>query len=415
MLTRIFYIFWREYWGNITRRSYLIFSFGFPIFMITVPIIGGVILAFVIRSALPPTDPRPVGIVDQIGLFAEADPIPDNSIEVLFFAEPQSAATALDEGIIQAYYNVQLDYWESGEIRLVYAVAPTEQVDNIVISLIRAQVRAKAPPDILSRLDRGPNIIHHGVSTDTSFSQTDFIEPVIVYLVLYFVRLAGSFTASYMFDSIASEARDRTLEILITSVSPFQFVTGKLFGLLAVGLTQIGMWGGAILIFAIGGSLVLGVDLLGFLTGWEHLGLMVNVLLATYLMDQILAAAMGLLRVSGGAGNLLFSTINSVVGISLIYAAYFIPRNPDTPTAVIASLVPITAPLVLLIRVVVSDVPTWQIFLSQIFLWGTNILGVFWLRKLLKANLVANSTSFKLQDWMKDQLVNIRTLMPLGR
>jgi len=414
LLSRILHIFWREYWGNITRRSYLVFTFGFPIFMITVPIIGGIVLAIVIRSALPPTDPRPIGIVDQIELFAETASQPHNPVEVVFFADTQSAATALKQGDIQAYYNIQPGYWQSGEITLTYDVAPTEQVNNMFTGMVRAQIRAKTPPNILARLDRGPNIIHHGVSDDTSFSEIDIVEPVIVYLVLYFVRLAGSFTASYMFDSIASEARDRTLEILITSVSPFQFVTGKLFGLLAVGLTQIGMWGAAILVFAVGGSMLLNVDLVGFLLGWEHLGLMVNVLLATYLMDQILAAAMGLSRVSGGAGNLLFSTINSVVGISLIYAAYFIPRNPDTPVAVIASLFPVTAPLVLLIRVVVSDVPTWQIILSQIFLWGTNVLGLFWLRRLLKANLVANSSnSFKLRDWLNDRLAGLRAGIPL--
>ena len=383
--------------------------------MVAVPIIGGIILALVIGSALPPTDPRPVGIVDQIGLFTETEIPSHGPVEIVFFADTQAAATALEAGDIQAYYRVRPNYWESGEIELTYDVAPTEQVDDMFISLVRAQVRAKASPDILTRLDHGPNIIHYGVSGDTSFRETDVIEPVIVYLVLYFVRLAGSFTASYMFDSIASEARDRMLEILITSVSPFQFVVGKLLGLLAVGLTQIGMWAGAILSFAVGGSLLLDVDLLGFLWGWEHLGLMLNVLLATYLMDQILAAAMGLLRVSGGAGNLLFSTINSVVGISLIYAAYFIPRNPDTPLAVIASLVPVTAPLVLLIRVVVSDVPVWQIVLSQIFLWGTNILGIFWLRRLLKANLVANSTPLGFRDWLKDRLVGIRALIPLGQ
>ena len=202
---------------------------------------------------------------------------------------------------------------------------------------------------------------------------------------------------------------------MITSVSPFQFVTGKLLGLLAVGLTQIGMWGGAVLVFALGGSFLMGVDFLGFLSSWEHLGLMVNVLLATYLMDQILAAAMGLLRVSGGAGNLLFSTINSVVGISLIYAAYFVPRNPDSPLAVAASLRPLTAPLVLLIRVVVSDVPTWQIILSLALLWGTNLWGLFWLRQLLKANLVANSTSFKFRDWVKQWLAGLRGLAPVGQ
>jgi ABC-type Na+ efflux pump permease subunit len=138
----------------------------------------------------------------------------------------------------------------------------------------------------------------------------------------------------------------------------------------------------------------MGFNPVHYLLGWDHLCLVLSVLLAAYLLDQILAAAMGLLRVSGGAGNLLFNTINSVVGISLIYAAYFVPRNPHTPLAVAASLIPLTAPLVLLIRVVVSQVPTWQVVLGQLLLWGSCIGGVFWLGYLLKANLVERQRPF---------------------
>lgn len=401
---RVFYIFWREYWGNITRKSYLIFTFGFPIFMVTVPILGGLALALAISTAMPRTDLRPVGIIDQPGLLAEAAHRPEKPVEIIFFADEQTANNALETGLIQAYYDVQADYWESGEIVVTYHTAPTEQIDGMLTGWVRSRIQAQVPPDILTRFTRGPTITHHGVTTQSaSFSETDVLEPFIVYMVLYFVRLAGSFTASYMFDSIAGEAHDRTLEIMITSVSPLQFVTGKLLGLLAVGLTQIGMWVAAILVFAVGGSLLLGMDLMGYLVTWEHLQLMVVVLFGAYLMDQILAAAMGLLRVSGGAGNLLFSTLNSVVGISLIYAAYFVPRNPDAPLAVLASLFPLTSPLVLLIRVVVSQVPEWQVALSLLLLWGTNLLGIFWLRRLLKANLVANTTPFRLREWLKNR------------
>jgi ABC-2 type transport system permease protein len=414
-LKRILIIFWREYWGNITRRSYLIFTFGFPIFMILTPLVGGIVLALAIWTALPPTDPRPIGVVDRAQLFANAGAPPDEPVEIIMFADMRAAVGALNEGQIQAIYTLPPDYWQSGQVIITYNTAPTEFVDAMFTGWVRTQLWAKAPPDMARRLEQGPTITHHGLAGQNSYAESDVIEPVLVYLALYFVRLAGAFTASYMFDSIASEANDRTLEILVTSVSPFQFLAGKLCGLLAVGLTQIGMWGGAIVVFAVGLSWWLNVDLLTFLLAWEHLGLMINVLIATYLLDQILAAAMGLLRVSGGAGNLLFSTVNSVIGISLIYAAYVVPRNPAAPLAVVASLFPLTSPLVLLIRVAVSDVPRWQIILSLWLLWGTNGLGVLWLRRLLKANLVAGSTSSSLKSWLKARWGSRQRLNSLGQ
>jgi ABC-2 type transport system permease protein len=407
-MVRVFHIFWREYWGNITRRSYLFFTFGFPIFMIATPIIGGVALGLAIQSALPPTDSRPIGLIDQAQALAGAETQPDGPVKIIFFPDAQAAFQALQAGEIQAYYDLQPDYWESGEVVITYQTAPTVEIDSMVTHWIERQLQAKVPAPILARIEAGPDIAHHGlVTASQAYTEADFIEPVLVYLVIYFVRLAGSFTASYMFDSVASESEERTLEIMVTTVSPLQFVTGKLFGLLAVGMTQIGMWVSAILVIAVGSSRLLGVDWLAYLLAWEHLGLMLNVLLATYLLDQILAAALGLLRVSGGAGNLLFSTLNAVVGISLIYAAYFVPRNPHTFLAVIASLIPLTAPLVLLIRVVVSHVPAWQVILSQALLWGSCLAGIFWLRWLLKANLLNDRQPFRLRDYLKGRLANV--------
>jgi ABC-2 type transport system permease protein len=82
-----------------------------------------------------------------------------------------------------------------------------------------------------------------------------------------------------------------------------------------------------------------------------------------------------------------------------------VPANPHTPIAIATSLFPLTAPLVLLVRVVVSEVPAWQISLSQALLWGSSLAGVFWLRRLLRANLVASTTPFSLRAWLKQKVV----------
>lgn len=400
-MRRIWLVFWHEYWRNVKRRSYLIFTFGFPLFVTVGPVVGGLLLALAIFMAMPPTDTRPIGLVDEAGLLAGIESYPDEPVPALPFESGAEAEAALAGGEIQGYYVIQPDYWQSGEVRAVYETAPTEPVDQMVERLIAGQVRAAAPAELLQRLDRGPDIVHQGLTEERAFSAADMVEPVIVYMLVYFVRLAGTFTASYMFDSIASEADDRTLEILITSVSPFEFVTGKLLGLLAVGLTQLGMWGGTLLVLVVGAGFFLEANLLALFLAWEHLWLLVSLLLGTYVLDQILAAAMGMFRVSGGAGNMFFNVINMVVGIGLLYAAYFVPRNPHTPLAIGASLFPLTAPLVLPIRVVVSQVPRWQVIGGQVILWTTCALSLLLLRRLLRVNLVAYAPAFSLAGWIK--------------
>lgn len=403
-MTRIGRIFWHEYWGHITRRSYLLFTFGFPIFFITVPVIGGLILYLAIRAAMPPTDPQPIGLIDQPGILADS-PAPNKPVRVERFTDAQAAAAALARGEIQAYYNIPPNYWKTGEVVVTYKVAPSEAVDEMVTNWLRSHIRAQAPLSLLARLDAGAEIIHRDLAGRRGYSLDGMTQMVIVYLLIYFVRVGGSFTAEYMFGSIASEAWDRTLEILLTSVTPLQFLLGKLLGLLAVGLTQLALWGGAVLALSLGTSALLGLDLTGFLLTWEHVGLLVSVLLAAYMLDQMLAAGLGLVRISGGAGSMLFSTINAIVGLALLYATYFVPRNPHTPLAIAASLFPLTAPVVLLVRVVVTEVPVWQITLSQLLLWGSSIASLFWLRRLLQNNLVANSTPFSFHFWLKQKFV----------
>lgn len=414
-MIRIWHIGWHEYRRHLTRRSYLLFTFGFPLFMLGAPVVGFLMLVLVMRSALPPTDPRPIGLVDQAGLLAGSETLPGNPVAVKRFASPEAAAAALAAGQIQAYYDIQPDYWHSGEIILTHETAPSEAVRSMFSQWVQQRVRAEVPPEILARLDGGAHITHQDLAGRQTYALARAAETVLVYLLIYFVRLAASFTAEYMFGSMASEAYDRTLEILITSVSPLEFVTGKLLGLLAVGFTQLGMWAGVLIGLSLAAGSVLGFDPAGFLLRWEHLGLLISVLLGAYLLDQILAAALGLLKVSGGAGTLLFSSLNSIIAIALLYAAYFVPRNPHTPLAVVASLFPITAPLVLLIRVVVSEVPAWQIILSQILLWGSCLASIFWLRRLLQANLVRSGAGFSLRRWVGQRLLKFEGAALLRR
>jgi len=176
---------------------------------------------------------------------------------------------------------------------------------------------------------------------------------------------------------------------------------GKFFGLLAVGMTQLAVW---VIPGLIGLGWFLsrfGREYLSFLFPWEHTGLVVSTLLGAYVLLQVMAAAAGLLRISGGAGPQLFGILEWAGGLGIVYATYFLPRNPDTALAVVGSLFPLTSPLVLLIRLVASEVPMWQIVASQGLLWGAVVLGLLSLGGLLKRNLVSYAPRFKVIAWLR--------------
>lgn len=436
-------IFWHEYWEHVTRKGYLLFTFGFPMFVIGMPLAVGVLISATLYFIAPVIKPpAPLGIVDQAALLLteaeqttiategylikkdvqdflrsaedhhpEVDRPPlDSPLTVIFFRTTQEAAAALGNEQIQGYYTLPADYWQTGQIELTYYEAPNQLVQNLFTSWVRLAVSQDVPPEILQRYYSGPVFTSTGLAAESrDFGLTNFIEGAIIYMIIYFVRLVGtSFTANYLFDSISQEADDRTLEILITSTSPLQFLVGKISGILAVGFTQLLMWASLALIGVVGLALVFSLDVVTLIFGWPYLSILISMLVGAYVMDHLLAAALGLLKVSGGAGMQLLGMINLVMLFGLLYATYFIPRNPHTWVAIAASLFPITSPIVLMIRLVVTDVPTWQIVWAQIVLWSTNLVALWWLRRLLKANLLGAKGPFRLRAWLKGKLPRLR-------
>jgi ABC-2 type transport system permease protein len=384
----------------------LAFTFGLPAFFILLPAAGSAFLLWAIRSALPPTDYRPVGVVDEAGFFG--DPARGDPVEMIGYGTEGEAVSAFEAGDIQGYYLIPENYLASGIITLTYETAPSLEVDQMFAGWVEAQIEREVPETIRRRFAEGVYFAHEETEGETAFSGVDFLKWAGVYVVVYFVQIAGSFTSNYMYGTIASEAHDRTIEIILSSVTPRQFLVGKFLGLLAVGLTQLAVWG-------MPGLLVVGWFLgrvgqkyLPFLFPWEYSGVVVSTLFGAYVLSQVMAAAGGLLRISGGAGPQLFALLEWAGGLGILYAMYFLPRNPDSAVAVVGSLFPLTAPMVLLVRLVTSEVPTWQIVTSQVLLWGTVTGGVLSLGGLLKRNLVSYAPKFKVIGCVRGHLPFLR-------
>jgi ABC-2 type transport system permease protein len=278
-MRRTLLIFWQTYWSNITRRSYLMFTLGLPFFIVAIPTSIVFIASLVIESVVPQTDPRPVGVVDESAVFADPAAYADSPVAMQAYDSREDAAVALAHGDIQAYYALPPHYWQTGEIVLTYDEAPSEEVRSMFERWVSSQVREQTPEDVLMRFQVGANFEHQNITSEEVFDATGYAEWMLVFALVYLVRSAGLFTSGYMYDSISSESRQRTIEIVLTSVSSLQFVLGKFFGLLMVGLTQLLIWGGGLFLAAVVGTAVFNLNLIELLATWEHLTLVISMLL----------------------------------------------------------------------------------------------------------------------------------------
>ena len=204
--------------------------------------------------------------------------------------------------------------------------------------------------------------------------------------MLFGFYFTSQFTTSYLVQALDDEHRNSTIAIVRASVSDAQLLGGKIVGLGALGLTQIGVWGlGAAL--TVWGGLQLAQNAgfeLAVTIPWGLIGLAALVFVPAYVINATSAATIGGITGMTGEGQLLTSVFS--LAQPLAWAAATITLSaPDSPVSVVASLVPLTAPLALLSRAAQVSVPFWQTALSIGLLWGTAIGGISISARLYRA------------------------------
>jgi ABC-2 type transport system permease protein len=179
--------------------------------------------------------------------------------------------------------------------------------------------------------------------------------PIGILVILYISIMSGG---SYLLRLVSSEKDSRVMEILLLSASPNQLLNGKVFGYCILGFLQVLAWFGAVfLIFKIGGAS------LNIPSGFE---LPVSLLvwgLVFYLLGFAVYASL-----MAGAGALTpklsqYTSVYFIVSMPLLisYAlSMMLARRPHSTLAVVLSMFPLSAPVMMITRLTVGGVPIWQ-------------------------------------------------------
>jgi len=169
--------------------------------------------------------------------------------------------------------------------------------------------------------------------------------------------------------SVLEEKNSRILEVLLSSASSTQLMTGKLLGVGAVGLTQILVWAVMAVAFAL--------PAMAMQPSFSELQIPLGVLVAFaaffllgYLLYSTMYAAVGAITTTEQEGQQLQFLIIVPLVLSVFMLAPVV-RNPDATAMVWMSMVPFFAPVVMYARIVVQTPPLWQIALSLILLIAT--------------------------------------------
>jgi len=193
-----------------------------------------------------------------------------------------------------------------------------------------------------------------------------FLEVVVMVMLLYMAVLLYGIS---VMRSVLEEKNSRILEVLLSSASSTQLMTGKLLGVGAVGLTQILVWAVMAVAFAL--------PAMAMQPSFSELQIPLGVLVAFaaffllgYLLYSTMYAAVGAITTTEQEGQQLQFLIIVPLVLSVFMLAPVV-RNPDATAMVWMSMVPFFAPVVMYARIVVQTPPLWQIALSLILLIAT--------------------------------------------
>jgi len=178
---------------------------------------------------------------------------------------------------------------------------------------------------------------------------------------------------------IVQEKTERVVEILISSMPSMELLTGKILGLAAVGLTQVGVWmtmGGMMAVYTGGAAMLAGVNIFSYFNVGVLPWFFVFYLLG-YLIYVCIYAVGGAISNSEKEAQQVLGPLMMVAMIPWMLA-FPILQNPESTLATVLSLIPVFTPITMFMRVIVSEPPIWQLGLSILLALGT-IWVMFWM------------------------------------
>ena len=357
-----------EYLRHVRRRAFLLTGLGIPLLL--GGIIGVVALVVIYAGA-----EHALGVVDAKGQFAAVDvrtldirrPIP-----IRDYRDEAAARAALDAGTIDAYIVVPEDYLRTGKVEAVARRRLSERAQNQYEKILREGLLAEVAPANRERLREPDELLLRTADGGRTISADNFLLFFLPY-GFALVFLVTTFTTSgYLLQAVTEEKEDRVGEIMAVTVNARQMMAGKILGLSGVGLTQMLIW---VTIAVVG--VVLASDarwLAEVRLPWSMVALAALYFVLGYLLIAGCYATIGAMVPSPQEAQPLVAPV-SMLSMAPLFVVSLILARPNGMLAVIFSLIPFSAPMTMLMRLPLADIPPWQIAVSLLLL-GTAAVGV---------------------------------------
>lgn len=404
-MNKIRLIIKREYLQRVRKKSFILLTLLTPLLMAAMLFVPLWLASF-------KGDTINIAIVDQTGKYA---PLFEDTDHYKFHEANRSleAYRTSENKELFAVLNISDDLLDNPQAAALYSEKqiPTD-LSHLINQVLTKQLESEKLasfqiPDLeniikKSHVNFNIQTIKWGKDGTESSSSTaiaHILGIISTFTIYMFIMMYGSM----VMQSVTEEKTSRIVEIMVSSVRPFELMIGKIIGIGFVGITQICLWGILLSIFSgIGGMFLAGgmpsasemqttmtmqpgiampdelsrlIQLQSFNFA-EILLFFILFFIGGYLLYASLFAAIGSAVNAPEDSQQLMMPI-SILLIFGLYAGIYGINNPDGPLAFWCSMIPFTSPIVMMMRIP-YEIPLWEKLISITLLYTTAI-GLIWI------------------------------------
>ena len=382
MNKKIFAIIGREYVTRVRTKGYIIGTLIFPVMLVL--IFGGI---FIFAKIFQPST-RTYYVVDQTEKIYDEfvnmlpDTLDNGSAKYIFTEKnvsPEAIGATLEEyqklvmkKKITGYLIIPVNIIESREVKYsAQNVSDFEEQRDFrralsrIVTNMRLENMGLSANEIRKEMSLGNiRLISRQITDEGEIEKSGVSSFVLTYFLTYIMLIMIMAYGATVMRSVIEEKSQRITETIISSIKPVELMLGKIIGICGLGITQLIIMG----IFVLGAVhygetlfLKFGVNTQEILTVVREINFsptvftfMILFFLLGFLFFASIFAAIGAIVNTEDEGQQFQMPIIFLVMISY-FIMFSVAKNPDTPMAFWASLIPVFTPLVMFCRIAVSD------------------------------------------------------------
>lgn len=442
----------REYLTRVTKKSFLIVTFLVPFLFVAV-------FAGVIALGLSDSTNHNVLVVDSSGILSQNrnGKIIPNNVERWKNAEDSSVIYNFTQEEIEVQAFLDSDYTlkisvddqtvNDENVPMLYKDLPSSIISNKIENNLQDDFQEytwetylKVQPEDYKKAEVNINLVEQDAENldveDPHLRTRGWIGYGLSLIIYMTIFLFGSLVMR----GVLEEKMSRIVEVLISSVKPFQLLMGKIIGVGLVGLTQFILWIGLFAVIS-----AVGIGIISSQTDVSELAAQVengsviskdasleqalegmgqagDYIEAVFSMNWTLVAFCFIFYFLGG--YLLYGSLMAAAGSAVdaeadsqqflvpitipltaaIMLSQLVIVNPESTIATVFSIFPLTSPIIMLVRVSMGSFEWWELVLSVIILIATFIGTVALAGKIYRTGILmyGKKVSYKeLWKWLK--------------